>query len=206
MYAEPLMLISLHSLIGSIPLLVHTYGYAAIFVLMLLESASFPVPSEVVLPLAGALAAQGSLNFAAALLVGIAGSIIGCLIDYAIGYFIGREIVYKHLGLFHIKRETLDGFDAWFERNRVAAVVFTRFIPIIRTVINFPAGFARMPLKQFVGYSLVGIVIWDAVLMAFGYLVLSTRNAELLMAAIGAFTVVLYIIYRFAGRSIKHTS
>ncbi|MDE1871024.1 MAG: DedA family protein [Candidatus Micrarchaeota archaeon] len=191
---------------GAINAFIKVYGYVAIFVLMALESSTIPVPSEVVLPLAGAFAANGTLNFYMALLASVLGSIVGTMVDYAIGYVIGKDIVYKHLKLFHVKKETLDSFDSWFEKNGVAAVFLTRLVPVVRTVINFPAGFARMNLKEFLAYTVAGIVVWDVVLMAFGYYVLSVHNATIILAGIGVFAILLYIIYRYTmGKMKKHT-
>src|SRR5580658_5821718 len=105
---------------------IKTYGYIAIFVLMGLESSSLPIPSEVVLPLVGFFVAKGTLNFWLALLAAMLGSIVGSAIDYAIGYLIGKDIVYKHLKFFHIKKQSLDNFDRWFEKNGIAAIFLTR--------------------------------------------------------------------------------
>jgi membrane protein DedA with SNARE-associated domain len=182
---------------------VKSYGYIAIFALMALESSSLPVPSEVVLPLAGLFAAQHILNFPLALIAAILGSVLGTVVDYAIGYFIGKDVVYKHLRFFHIKKESLDSFDRWFEKNGVAAVFFTRFVPVVRTFINFPAGFAKMPFKKFMAYSTVGIVIWDVVLMVFGFYVLSVNSAVVALAGIGVFAIVLYIIYKYAMKRMR---
>lgn len=181
----------------------HKYGYAAIFVLMALESATLPVPSEVVLPLAGLLAANGTLNFYIALVLGVVGSIVGSMVDYTIGYYLGKELIYKHLHFFHIKKHTLDNFDSWFNRNGEAAVLISRLLPVVRTVVNFPAGFAKMDLKRFLGYSLIGIVIWDTVLMLYGYYLLSSSSAPIVLGSVGLFALILYIIYRVARRSIK---
>lgn len=193
----------IHNSYGTINAFMKSYGYAAIFVLMAMEGSTLPIPSEVVLPLAGLFAANGTLDFYVALVVGILGSLAGTMIDYVIGYVIGKDIIYKHLNLFHIKRETLDNFDRWFEKNGVAAVFFTRMVPVVRTVINFPAGFAKMPLKEFLAYTVAGIVIWDTVLMAFGYYLLSVHSATIILAAIGAFAILLYIIYRFVMGRVK---
>lgn len=184
----------------------YRFGYLALFALMLMESATLPVPSELVLPLAGLLAAGHTLNFYVALFVVVVGSLVGTLIDYAIGYYLGKEVVYKHLRLFRIHKETLDRFDAWFGRNGKAAVLVTRLIPVIRTVINFPAGFAKMDLKEFVAYSLIGIVVWDTVLMGYGYLLRSalvSDSAVIALATVGAFVVVLYIVYKAARRYMR---
>ena len=182
---------------------VNAYGYAAIFILMLLESATLPVPSEVILPLAGLLASKGILDIYIALAVAIVGGLIGTMIDYAIGYYLGKEVVYKHLQLFHVKKQDLDSFDAWFAENGIAAVFLTRFIPVLRTVINFPAGFARMPLKTFISYSLVGQVLWDVILMTFGFYLLSVSSVSVILAAVAVFGIILYVIYRFAAKRMK---
>jgi membrane protein DedA with SNARE-associated domain len=190
---------------AAITMLIKSYGYFAIFILMAMESSSLPVPSEVILPLAGFFAAQGTLNFTIALIAGILGSIVGSLIDYAIGYYIGKDVVYKHLKFFHIKKESLDRFDVWFKKNGKAAIFFTRLIPIIRTFISFPAGFAKMKLKEFLAYSIAGIVIWDLVLMLFGYYLHSVadNSAVVALAAIGVFAIVLYVVYRVAMKRMR---
>jgi membrane protein DedA with SNARE-associated domain len=182
---------------------VTAYGYAAVFILMLLEAASLPVPSEVVLPLAGYLAHNGTLNFYLALAAATLGSLIGSIIDYAIGYYLGKEVVYKHLEFFHIKKHDLDNFDIWFAKNGLAAVFLTRFIPILRTIINFPAGFAKMNFKKFLLYTFAGILIWDIVLMVFGFYALSAKHASVILAAVAVFAIALYIIYRFAASKMK---
>lgn len=188
---------------NAISIFIKGYGYTAIFVLMAMESSTIPVPSEVILPLAGFFAAKGILSFPIVLIVGVIGSVVGTMVDYAIGYWVGKDIVYKHLRFFHIKKETLDDFDRWFEKNGIAAVFFTRLLPVVRTVVNFPAGFAKMPLKEFLSYTVVGIAIWDAVLIAFGFYLLSVNNAVVIMAAIGVFAILLYVIYRYAMRRMK---
>jgi len=182
---------------------IKSYGYAAIFVLMGLESSSLPVPSEVVLPLVGYFAAKGILNFYLALAIAVLGSIVGSLIDYVIGYYIGKDIVYKHLSFFHIKKESLDNFDAWFEKNGVAAIFLTRLVPVVRTFINFPAGFAKMSLKEFLAYSILGMLIWDVVLMVFGFYLLSVNNAVVVLGSIGVFAIALYVVYKLAMKRMK---
>lgn len=180
------------------------YGYFGIFGLMLLEGASLPIPSEVVIPLAGYFAAQGALNLPLAFIAVLAGSVAGLLIDYYIGYFLGKGVVYKHLKFFHVKQKTLDSFDAWFNRNAVAAVFITRFIPEIRALMSFPAGFARMPMKKFLAYSVAGNIIWDSVLILFGYYLYGQQNnLVVIFGAIGLFALVLYMIFRYTMKKIS---
>lgn len=179
------------------------HGYEAIFGLMTLESSSLPIPSEVVLPFAGLLAAKHTLNFYYAFIAAFAGSILGIAVDYFIGYFIGKDVVYKHLKFFHIKKETLDNFDKWFEKNAIPAVFFSRLVPVVRTIISLPAGFAKMPKKQFFFYSAVGAVIWNAMLMAFGYYLLSSTSAIVILTSIGIFAILLYLLYIYAMRKMR---
>lgn len=188
---------------NAISAFIKSYGYEAIFVLMALESSSLPVPSEVILPLVGLFASRHILSFYLALVVGLLGSILGALVDYAIGYIIGKDVIYKHLRLFHLKKESLDNFDKWFEKNGLAAVFLTRLVPIARTIINFPAGFAKMNLKEFLAYSIAGMVIWDVVLMAFGYYLLSSSSAVVVLASVGVFAILLYVIYRYTMGRLK---
>lgn len=180
----------------SIQAFISTYGYAGLFGLMALEGASFPVPSEVVAPVAGYLAAKGALDFYLAALAILAGNMLGAAADYAIGYFLGKDVVYRHLALFHIKKSSLDSFDEWFARNGSAAVFASRMIPVLRGLISFPAGFAEMNFGKFMAFSLIGSAIWDVALMLFGYYLLSSQNLYLVMASIAALIIVFYIIYK----------
>ncbi len=178
---------------------IHAYGYLALFIAMALESSSLPVPSEVVMPLAGALSHSGFFNFWVAFIAALAGSVLGLTVDYYIGYFIGKDIVYKHVSKLHISKERLDSFDKWFERNGVAAVFITRLIPVLRTIMSFPAGFSRMDKKRFFAYSIAGAFVWNLVLMSFGFYISTyASNAVIIMSALGAFALALYIVYREA--------
>ena len=110
-------LISLSSISGGVPGIINTYGLLAIFVLMVLESASLPIPSGVVIPLAGLLAAKGLFNPYLAFTVILVAGIIGMTMDYYLAYFVEKDIIYRHLRAFRVKKEHLDAFDMWFERK-----------------------------------------------------------------------------------------
>ena len=183
--------------------LLSTYGYLGLFGMMALEGASLPIPSEVIAPIAGYLAAKGVFNFYIAALAILAGNMVGVVIDYVIGYFIGKDVVYKHLHLFHINKEKIDAFDSWFNRNGGFAVFVSRMIPVLRGLISFPAGFARMPFKKFFLYSLVGSAIWDILLMLFGYYLLSSNNLYIAMSAVALLALILYMIYRIAVKKTR---
>ena len=187
---------------GSISALIGAYGYIAIFVLTILEAA-ISIPSEVILPIVGYFGATGQINVFAGFGVAILGSVIGMVIDYYVAYFLGKEVVYKHLHLFHVKRRTIEAFDAWFAKNGRFTVFIARLIPLVRALINFPAGFAEMPIWDFVLYSLAGSAIWTAVLIGFGYYAHGlVRNLYYLVVALALFFTVLYALYRIMMKKI----
>ena len=174
------------------------YGYLAIFILMILEAASLPIPSEVVLPAAGLLAAAGFFNIYLIFVVITIASIIGITIDYYAAYFLEKEVVYKHLGLFRITRKQLDAFDRWFGRNGPFTVFIGRMLPEIRGLVSLPAGFAKMPLKKFYSYSILGITLWDILLLGFGYYALDAHNVYIAMVAAAGLAILIYLLYRLA--------
>ncbi|MEM0107072.1 MAG: DedA family protein [Candidatus Micrarchaeaceae archaeon] len=179
------------------------YGYFAVFGLMALEGSSLPVPSEVVMPFAGFLSAKGLLSFPLALLAGLLGSIVGLAVDYYIAYFLGKEIIYKHLHKFHISKKSLDSFDRWFKKNGDGIIFVSRLLPVVRTIMSFPAGFAKMDQKKFFLYSFFGTFIWDAVLMLFGFYALSASSRYIILGAISTFAVILYVLYKITMTRVK---
>ncbi len=183
--------------------LIHTYGYLGIVVLMILEGASLPIPSEVIAPAAGFLSARGVFSFPVAFIAVLLGNTVGIAIDYTIGYYIGKKVVYNNLHRFRIKKSTLKAFDAWFNRNGAFAVFISRLIPEVRGLMSFPAGFAKMPLKKFFFWSILGSAIWDIVLMLFGYYVVSTSSVAIEVGALAIFIVILYFIYKTFMSSVR---
>jgi membrane protein DedA with SNARE-associated domain len=197
----PLLPNLLSSSYSTILALIQQYGYLAIFLLMVLENAALPIPSEIILPMVGVLSAQGILNPWLGFLAATLGALCGLMIDYAIGYYLGKEVVYKHLGFFKVSRKRLDNLDLWFARNGAFAVFFARLVPEIRALVGFPAGFARMPLGKYILYSMLGCIIWDAVLIAFGYYIgQSVSSATVVLIGIAAFILIVYLVYRYYFR------
>ncbi len=188
--------------VNSIYAFVVAFGYLAIFILIALESASLPIASEITLPLAGLFIARGLLNFPAVLAVAVVAGVVGFTIDYYIAYYLNKGVVYKHLELFHIKRARLEAFDRWFQKNGSFAVFSLRMVPILRGLISFPAGFAAMPKKKFYFYSIAGSLIWYVVLIGFGYYALSSSDLTLVVAAVAAMGVVMYLLYEIVLRKI----
>jgi membrane protein DedA with SNARE-associated domain len=142
-------------------------GLPGVFLLMTLESACIPVPSEAIMLFAGFNVSEGNMTLFGIVAAGVLGNLAGSLIAYAVGYY-GRLELLDQNRLIHINRRHLDWADRWFERHGAATVFFTRMLPIIRTFISLPAGAARMPLGRFVGYTLLGCIPWVLMLAIVG--------------------------------------
>ena len=147
---------------------VDALGLLGVFVLMTLESACIPVPSEATMLFAGFNVSDGEYSLFAAVAVGSVANLVGSWIAYAIGYYGRIDILEKHGKKLHIKKSHLEWADRWFERHGDATVFFTRMLPIIRTFISLPAGVARMPFWRFSVLTLLGCVPWVLMLTFIG--------------------------------------
>ena len=143
-------------------------GLAGIFVLMTLESACIPIPSEATMLFAGFNVANGEYSLFAAVAVGSVANLVGSWIAYAIGYYGRIDILEKHGKKLHVKKSHLEWADRWFERHGDATVFFSRMLPIIRTFISLPAGVAKMPFWRFSALTLLGCIPWGLMLTLIG--------------------------------------
>jgi len=139
---------------------VEALGLPGIFVLMLLESACIPVPSEATMLFAGFNVSRGEYSLLAATVVGTLANLVGSWVAYAIGYYGRVDILERHGRKLHIKPSHLQWADRWFERHGDATVFFTRMLPIVRTFISLPAGVARMPFWRFSVLTVLGCFPW----------------------------------------------
>jgi membrane protein DedA with SNARE-associated domain len=142
-------------------------GYAGVFVLMMLESALIPIPSEATMLFAGFKVDDGTLTLFGVVAAGVLGNLVGSWIAYAIGYYGRLELVERHR-VFHTNRRYLEWADDWFNRHGDATVFFSRMLPIIRTFISLPAGIARMPFWRFTWLTLAGCIPWVLALALIG--------------------------------------
>lgn len=135
-----------------------------------LENLFPPLPSEIILPLAGFTASQGDLNLVSAILWTTAGSLAGAFILYRLGFWLGRERI-RHYAqkLPLVKLKDIDKAEHWFTRHENQAVFFGRMIPVVRSLISIPAGIEKMPMKLFIIYTAVGSAIWNSALITAGY-------------------------------------
>lgn len=157
-------------------------NYGGIFLLMAMESATLPIPSEIVLPLAGYLVYTGEFEFWTAVLVATLGSMVGTMVDYGIGYRFGRSAILKYGRFVRLSEKHLVSSETWFARHGDSAALLARFVPLLRTVIAFPAGIAKMRVGKFLPFSSVGILIWDIALIYFGYA--AGQNANLIVSSL----------------------
>jgi membrane protein DedA with SNARE-associated domain len=143
-------------------------GLPGIFVLMVLESACIPVPSEATFLFAGFNVSRGEYSLFAVVAVGTLANVVGSWIAYAVGYYGRVDILEKHGRKIHLKPSHLKQADDWFARYGSATVFFTRMLPIIRTFISLPAGVARMPFWRFTFLTTLGCVPWILMLTLIG--------------------------------------
>jgi membrane protein DedA with SNARE-associated domain len=142
-------------------------GYWGVVLLMAIESACIPLPSEVIMPFSGYLVYTGRFNLWWVSVAGAVGCVLGSLVAYWVGMYGGRPLIEKYGRFLLISRRDLDLADRWFARYGEIIVFASRLLPAIRTFIAFPAGVARMNLKRFVIYTFAGSLPWW---MALAYL------------------------------------
>lgn len=135
-------------------------GYVGVVLLMGIESACIPLPSELIMPFAGYLVFKGQLTLWGVAVAGAVGCVLGSLVAYYVGMFGGRPLVQRYGRYLLISHHDLDLADRWFARHGDITIFVGRLLPVVRTFIAFPAGVARMPLGKFVIYTFVGSLIW----------------------------------------------
>ena len=190
---------------ASIVSLMSTAGYAGLFALMALESASLPIPSEFVLPLAGYLVSIHAMNLWVAIAVSTAAGIVGALADYWLALRLGRPFVVKLLKASGLHRESLDRAERWFDRSGEWTVFAARFVPGLRSIISVPAGLFRMGIGSSLLMTAAGCLAWSAVLIYAGDLAGSAgafQSSSALAGILSGFVAAIsaaYIAYYFLG-------
>ena len=160
-----------HLIIIITSFIVHTIsalGYPGVVILMAIESACIPLPSEIIAPFAGYLAFTGRFALWAIALAGGTGSMLGSWLTYEIGKYGGRPLVEKYGKYIFISHHDLDIADRFFAKYGNFSTFIGRLLPVVRTFISLPAGIAKVPLKKFLFYSFIGSVIWTYILAYLG--------------------------------------
>ena len=185
-------------------------GYVGVAVGVALETFIPIIPSEVIVPMAGWKIAQSGSDptvtewltgqpwtFIGVLVAATIGAAIGSLAGYLIGAWGGRPLLDRYGRYVHIQPDDLDRADAWFARYGDWAVFFARFVPLLRALISYPAGVARMPLGRFMLFSVAGSIPWNLALVTAGWLL--GENYEALYAAIRPYEIVIYLAVILGG-------
>jgi membrane protein DedA with SNARE-associated domain len=146
-----------------------TFGLPGVFVLMLLESACIPIPAEATMMFAGFAVSQGKMGLAAAIVVGIAGNVVGAWIVYYVGLYGGRPFIERWGKYILLRHEHIELTERWFAKYGALAVFFCRMTPVVRSFVSLPAGVARMPVWKFTFYTALGCVPFVAFLTWLGF-------------------------------------
>jgi len=149
--------------------LVTTSGLAAVFLLSALQSCCVPTSSELTLGFAGVLCAEGKLNLAAVIVVGVLGELVGAYVAWVIGRTGGRAFVDRYGKYVLLSHKDLDRAEAWYKRHERFGVLVSRLLPVIRNFVAIPAGIAEVPLLRFGVLTAIGSLIWDGAWAALGY-------------------------------------
>ncbi|MFI7282024.1 VTT domain-containing protein [Micromonospora chersina] len=179
--------------VGWVTGLVERLGGPGAGLAVALENLFPPIPSEVILPLAGFTASQGRMSLAGAIAWTTLGSVLGALALYYVGAALGRDRMRALAGrLPLVKLEDVDRTEAWFLRHGVKAVFFGRMIPIFRSLISIPAGVERMPVPVFLLYTSLGSLIWNSAFVLAGYLL--GENWHVVEAYVGTLQNVVIVV------------
>ena len=183
------------------------YGYVAVALLMAMENACIPIPSELILGFAGYLIFAERMTFTGAMVAGMVGGMLGSIFAYVVGWKGGRPFVDKYGRYFLIKKSHVDLAQQWFDKYGIRAVFFSRMLPVIRTFISLPAGFARVDMIKFLFFTFAGSLPWTALILFAGMMLgenwqyLLELGHEFSMVFIVACVIIIAVLYfRRKGR------
>jgi len=148
--------------------IISSFGYPGIVILMALESACIPIPSEIIMPFSGYLIFLERFSLWPVVFWGTIGNLIGSLIAYFIGLYGGRPLIEKYGKYILVSNHDLERAQRWFEKYGNPSIFFSRMLPVVRTFISLPAGIARMPLWRFSLYTFAGSLPWAFILTYVG--------------------------------------
>lgn len=146
------------------------YGLLSIFLIIMLEYANIPLPSEVVLPFVGIMVAKGNISFISAITVSVLAGIIGSITNYLIGLYFGKPVIKYLLNKFPRTKRSVKSSTLYLNKYGKLSVMFARVIPLARTFISIPAGAIKMNIFIFILYSSIGIGVWNFILINLGYI------------------------------------
>lgn len=167
-------------------------GYVGLALLLIAENLFPPIPSEVVLPLAGFLVGQGDLNLWGALAAATFGSVAGAVVLYGLGRWGGRRLVLRYGKWLRVDEDALQRAEGWFGRYGDWIVLVARVVPLARSIVSIPAGTARMPLPRFLVLTTIGSAVWNGILIGAG--VALGANWQVVENWVGSYSNVVLIV------------
>jgi membrane protein DedA with SNARE-associated domain len=180
---------------------VETLGYVGVAALIALENVFPPLPSELILPLAGFETGRGQFNYFLMVLAATVGSVIGAVILYYVAHLVGeqriRTLIRRYGKWLQITEKDLDKANNWFDRHGNLAVLVCRCVPLVRSVVSLPAGLRRMPMPQFLLFTAIGSAIWNAALIGAGWAL--GDNWEVVGKYVGYFQ---YVVIAVVGAAV----
>lgn len=172
------------------------YGYLGIFFLIMLENVFPPIPSEVILTVGGFMTTTTTMTIPGVILASTAGSVIGAVVLYGVGLLLDVErlekIIDKYGSWLRVKKQDIRKADSWFDRFGVWTVFFGRLVPLVRSLISIPAGMSNMKFGLFVGFTTLGTLLWNTVLVFIGEAV--GDNREQIMRQFDLYSNVVYVL------------
>ncbi len=188
---------------------ISTLGYPGIFMLMTIEGIITPIPSELIVPFAGYLAAEGEMSLPLVVVAASTGAALGNTVAYFIGYRVGRPLIQRYGRYIMLDERDLVSAERWFAKYGDVGVLLGHAVPGIRSFISFPAGIGRMRFRNFIVFSTLGAFIWTSVLALAGYLLLdewrrfadATENIDLIVVIAAIAVIVGYLYWTKKRRS-----
>lgn len=186
------------------------YGLISIFIVVALEYANLPLPSELVLPLVGIFAFKYNMNFTQVVIASILGGITGCIINYYLGYKWGKPLIEIIIGKFPKTEKSIISSYSWIKKYDKVSVMISRLLPVARTVISIVAGVIKMNILTFIIYSTIGIGIWNLTLISAGYLLghklhIITSILKQYSLLVGILSVIFIVVYIIKNKIRKNT-
>lgn len=195
-------------MVEAITAFIESHGYVAIALLMAGENLFPPLPSELIMPFAGFVAARGDLTLPLVIATGAAGSVAGSLPWYWAGRALGcerlKQLADRHGRWFTVDRNEIDHAQRWFERHGALVLVFGRLLPGLRTVVALPAGIAGMPLPAFLMWTLLGSLLWCSLLTGAGVLLESRYERIAAFVDPIATAIVVFVVAGYLWRVWRH--
>lgn len=201
----------INQLINDLISVIDYFGYWGVSFVVSLEYACFPLPSEVVLPMAGIVAANGKMTLVGAIIASVLGGLIGSLLCYMVGYFGGNSLISYLSRKYPKTKKSADLLTNYFNNHGKLTVFFTRLIPLTRTYVSIIAGATKLNLFSFIVYSLGGVILWNTVLISLGFYI--GNNLDLINLIISRYTSVVfsilfivligYFIYKYRKRALS---